>query len=40
MFLFIIAILQGSLMGAVIKHIEVKGVQIPVIFEEQKVYQF
>lgn len=35
-FLFILAILQGSLMGAVIKHIDVKGVQIPVIFEEQK----
>ena len=35
-FLFILAILQGSLMGAEIKHIDVKGVQIPVIFEEQK----
>ena len=35
-FLFILAILQGSLMGAEIKHINVKGVQIPVIFEEQK----
>lgn len=35
-FLFILAILQGSLMGATIKHIEVKGVQIPIIFEEQK----
>ncbi|MDD3009468.1 MAG: pitrilysin family protein [Arcobacter sp.] len=35
-FLFIIAILQGSLMGATIKHINIKGVEIPVIFEEQK----
>jgi zinc protease len=35
-FLFIIAILQGSLMGAMIKHIDIKGVQIPVVFEEQK----
>ena len=35
-FLFIIAILQGSLMGTTIKHINIKGVEIPVIFEEQK----
>jgi predicted Zn-dependent peptidase len=35
-FLLIIAILQGNLMGAIIKHIDIKGVQIPVIFEEQK----
>lgn len=35
-FLFIIAILQGSLMGATIKHVDVKGVSIPIIFEEQK----
>ena len=34
--LFILLILQGSLMGSTIKHIEVKGVQIPIIFEEQK----
>jgi predicted Zn-dependent peptidase len=35
-FLLIIAILQGNLMGAIIKHIDIKGVQVPVIFEEQK----
>jgi predicted Zn-dependent peptidase len=35
-FLFILAILQGNLMGATIKHIDIKGVQIPVVFEEQK----
>ncbi|RXJ84791.1 peptidase M16 [Arcobacter cloacae] len=35
-FLFIIAIIQGSLMGATIKHVDVKGVSIPIIFEEQK----
>jgi predicted Zn-dependent peptidase len=35
-FLFILVILQGSLMSATIKHINIKGVEIPVIFEEQK----
>ncbi|PUE64076.1 peptidase M16 [Arcobacter caeni] len=35
-FLIILLILQGSLMSATIKHIDIKGVQIPVIFEEQK----
>jgi zinc protease len=35
-FLIILAILQGSLMGATIKHIDVKGIQVPIIFEEQK----
>ena len=35
-FLLITAILQGNLMSATIKHIDIKGVQIPVIFEEQK----
>ncbi|RWS45779.1 peptidase M16 [Arcobacter suis] len=35
-FLFILLILQGNLMSATIKHIDIKGVQIPVIFEEQK----
>ncbi|NCB11688.1 MAG: insulinase family protein [Erysipelotrichia bacterium] len=35
-FLFIIAILQGSLMGATIKHVDVKGISIPIIFEEQR----
>jgi predicted Zn-dependent peptidase len=35
-FLIILLILQGNLMSATIKHIDIKGVQIPVIFEEQK----
>ena len=35
-FLIIIAILQGSLMGATIKHIDIKGISIPIIFEEQR----
>jgi zinc protease len=35
-FLIILAILQGSLMGATIKHIDIKGIQVPIIFEEQK----
>ena len=35
-FLLIIAILQGSLMGATIKHVDVKGISIPIIFEEQR----
>lgn len=34
--LMILAILKGSLMGAEIKYITFKGLQIPVIFEEQK----
>jgi hypothetical protein len=35
-FLLILAILQGNLMGVTMKYIDVKGVQIPLIFEEQK----
>jgi len=35
-FLFIIAILQGNLMSATIKHINIKGIEVPIIFEEQK----
>ncbi|RZV15126.1 insulinase family protein [Aliarcobacter butzleri] len=35
-FLFIIAILQGNLMSATIKHINIKGTEVPIIFEEQK----
>ena len=35
-FLLILAILQGNLMATTIKYIDIKGVQIPVIFEEQK----
>ena len=35
-FLLILLILQGNLMSATIKHINVKGIDIPVIFEEQK----
>jgi predicted Zn-dependent peptidase len=35
-FLIILAILQGSLMAATIKHIDIKGIQVPIIFEEQK----
>ena len=35
-FLLVFAILQGNLMGVTIKYIDVKGVQIPLIFEEQK----
>jgi len=34
--LFALLIIQGSLMSAVIKHIEVEGLKIPVVFEEQK----
>lgn len=35
-FLFILAILQGNLMSATIKYIEIKDIKIPIIFEEQK----
>lgn len=34
--LLIIAIIQGSLMGAEVKHIKIDDIEIPVIFEEQK----
>ena len=35
-YLFALVILQGILMSATIKHIEVNGIKIPVVFEEQK----
>ena len=35
-FLSVLVILQGSLMSANIKHIEINNIKIPVIFEEQK----
>lgn len=34
--LFIFLILQGSLMAAKIEYFEIKGIKVPVIFEEQK----
>src|SRR5574344_1578769 len=34
--LYIFLLLQGSLMSATIKHIEINNIKIPVIFEEQK----
>ncbi len=34
--LYIFLLLQGSLMSATIKHININNVDIPVIFEEQK----
>lgn len=34
--LLILAIIQGSLMGAQIKHIKIDNIEVPVIFEEQK----
>jgi len=34
--LYIFLILQGSLMSATIKHININNIDIPVIFEEQK----
>jgi len=34
--LFALLVIQGSLMSAIIKHIEVNDTKIPVIFEEQK----
>lgn len=35
-FLLVLVILQGNLMSADIKHIEINNIKIPVIFEEQK----
>jgi len=35
-FLFALLVIQGSLMSAIIKHIEVNDIKVPVIFEEQK----
>jgi len=35
-YLFALVILQGSLMSADIKHIEINGIKVPVVFEKQK----
>lgn len=32
--------LQGILMGAQIKHININNVQVPVIFENKQIYQY
>jgi len=34
--LFALLIIQGSLMSAIIKHIEIENIKIPVVFEQQK----
>ena len=34
-YLFALVILQGSLMSADIKHIEIEGIKVPVVFEKQ-----
>ena len=34
-YLFALVILQGSLMSASIKHIEIQGIKVPVVFEKQ-----
>ncbi|QKJ23106.1 peptidase, M16 family [Poseidonibacter lekithochrous] len=35
-YLFALLVIQGSLMSAIIKHIEINDIKVPVVFEEQK----